>query len=275
MKAALNALDDRLAKFELPANPSTEAVGQEFSIPNSLPNRPDTWGQLCDWAAHFVVGTADELFPRGSWPWTLTREYCFDRFADGAADDSEEIQHTLSSREYERFERGSDFGPLSAYLFVKLIDRVNSPTEPSVTGEDDVHADADRGDYFTGLFANAGLRDLSDAAVLRDVRLVSDGDFAFGKLCQHAAEQFVVLTDEEQEQLLAVLPGTCRAPLRLLALRRKDKPNESIGDAMDRVLVDCWHDWLREEVEAELRSHADRVAQRPRRRNSCSSIVRR
>jgi hypothetical protein len=231
--APLNELDKHFVDFRLPA--TDDEV--KFSIPCTLPTRADGMESLWDSIAQFGIAGADQLFQRGSWPWTVMREYSFDRFADGTADASPKANSELSAREFNRAFSGDELGPVSA---LAIVDRVRS-LDPENANE------RARNNCYSALFVERGLSDLSDEAVLKDIRILTSNETEFSKLCCISASKYCALTDAQQTLLRDALPEPFRVVLNSLNTRHGANPKEPIDKSIERVL---------------LRAHADDVAQK-------------
>jgi hypothetical protein len=105
--------------------------------------------------------------------------------------------------------------------------------------------------------------DLSDEAFLKDVHLLTRGDHGLAVACRAIAEQCGGLSEEDTEELQIYMPAEAHDALKRLVARRKSNPNELPGDAIEAVLLEYWHDGLKDIVESELRAMSTNVARAP------------
>jgi hypothetical protein len=217
---------------------------QPFWIPGDFAN--GTTLQLYDAAFFYCPCIADEMFPRGSWPWMACREIAFGRFSHGAADDNPRDYVEKSSREIYRLLGSRDCGPVTALTMARLYQRIQGNTSPLVA-------------YLRAIAAS----DLSEDAFRRDTRLLTEGDHGLAVLTRTIAEQCADLTDEDLNDLEELLPKEAIYALKSLVARRKAQPEEPPGDAIEAVLVECWNDGWDGLVTAELKALLPDVARAP------------
>ena len=224
----LQQSDKAANKFEIAAPKSTASA--------------DWSGVMTFWLPAF----ADEFFPRSSWPWTLCREVTFYKFSDGAADESTDEWIGSATRELSRWFKHSDDGPVSSLLLAQTLCKIYY----------------DRQDSFS-FIALKGSRDLSDEAFLKDVRMLTKGDHGLAVACRAIAEYCGGLSDADQEDICEFLPEEIHGPFKRLVVRRNEKLDELPGAAIEAVLLECWHDSLKDIIEAELRGMSDKIAHPP------------
>jgi hypothetical protein len=111
--------------------------------------------------------------------------------------------------------------------------------------------------------ATKGLADLNDAAIAKDVKLLTEGDHGLAIACRAATELLGKMSHEDQRQLLELVPEDFRGVIRQLIDRRNEKPDEPPADALKHVLMETWHGGLRDAVAAELRSLSVQIAEKP------------
>ena len=243
---SLSCCDELLNKSggDLASSQHAPTIGRDdrpFEIPNSLPQPDDGMEKLIANLRQVAPLLSDELFPRGSWPWTLSRELSLRNFAGDADDDFERLNRRLEIEELERAATGSEMGPLGALIFVSSLQN----THPTIAVAD----------HSVGI-ASRLLIDLSDEACLKDARLLSDGNHKLAMFCREATQKFGELPEPEQQLLISMLPRSAHQTLTRLAARRKQFPTEPVGDSINQALVESWRSGLRDSVESTLRGLA-------------------
>lgn len=105
-------------------------------------------------------------------------------------------------------------------------------------------------------------RDLSDEAFLKDVRLFTRGEHGLAVFCRYVANRCLGLKKRDLPELIEHLPSEYHKPVKMLVERREDKPEEPPADAIESVLLQCWHDEWKSQIKAELESlsHQDEFA---------------
>jgi hypothetical protein len=111
--------------------------------------------------------------------------------------------------------------------------------------------------------ADKGLKALSEDAWMKDVRMFSRGNHGLATACREIAENCVDLSGDELIAADKYMPIHARVPFKRLVARRKAKPEEPPGDAIEAVLLEYWHDGLKDIVESELRAMSTNVARAP------------
>ncbi|MEX2315908.1 MAG: hypothetical protein WD669_02075 [Pirellulales bacterium] len=215
---------------------------REFGIPRLEYTADSEFEEFANQLFPWVPMLADRVFPRGSWPWTLSRELCF--YTHAAAKDGEfgEDFRKKSQAELNRLHATGALGPVSLFLATRMA----RPWKE-----------------YANFTAQQGLSDLSDEAFLKDVRLLTDGDQWLASATRVIVEQLGKSTPEEQDQLIRFLPEGSREPIARLIKVRREHPTELPSVSIMSALLDSWHHGLRETVEAELRRFAAQVAESP------------
>jgi len=191
----------------------------------------------------FLPSVADELFPRGSWPWMTLRETALVRLSEkGMADGSVKNYKKSASQELGRMLSANDAGPVTLVTMASAYQQFPS------------------NEKLIALIASQGLSDLSDQAVLKDSQLFVRGEHGLAIICRAAAATCGGYSDEEQQEILDCLPREWQQPMSRLFARRDEKPDELPGDAIEAVLLESWHCGLKEAVEARLKSMKGRIA---------------
>jgi hypothetical protein len=206
-------------RFEIPGQP-------EFSFEN--------WEDSIGYYIPFLV---DKTFPRGSWPWTVSRELCFEDEDLGV---DSKTNYARCCREYNRMNADREFGPLCGLITAELWQTIYPNSSKAVTE-----------------CAEDGLRDMSDGAFLRDIRLLTDGNHGLAVLSRSIAEACGSMSPEDKEDVLKLLPLEYHDIFEGLMARRKTMPNERSGDAVQAVMLEAWHNRWKSEVEAKLKAIAE------------------
>jgi hypothetical protein len=223
-----NDEDRDLAKFQISDEPSDDNSDWLDLV---LPHGP---------------AAADALFPHGSMPWTVTREYCFWHLSRGKADPNFDEFNRHATNEILRVLRDGDMGPVSYMLLAHVYRSVFSVSRK-----------------YDAEVATMGLADLQDTAIAKDVKLLTEGDHGLAVACRAATELLGKMSEEDRRQLLELVPEDFRSVIRQLIIRRGEKPDEPPADSLAHVLMETWRYGLRDAVEAELRSLSVQIAERP------------
>jgi len=220
-------------------------LSREFRIPAEFSSKQDDMAAAVDTGLLAVPAMADLMFPRGSWPWTISREACFwelkEQLYAGQADQAA----ALAANEFRRMAAGQ-VGPLGALALAQSMKQLESP--------DAAQASA---------IGNWGISMLSQEAFANDVSLVTEGDSGLALVCRAGAETLCRMSPEEQDQLIGLLPAELQEPATRIAKRHREQPNEPIGATIQAALVESWNDGLRDVVQAELREVSTEVAKKP------------
>jgi hypothetical protein len=222
--------DDRdLPKFQIADEPSDD---DSDWFDRMLPHGP---------------ASANVLFPYGSMPWTIMREYCFWHLNDGEADENFDEFSKHATREFDRLLRTNDAGPVGHLLLAHVFRTVFYPSQSKSTA-------------FT---AERGLAVVTDVALAKDIELLTDGDHGLAIACRAGTEMLGKMSAEDQRQLLELVPEDFQGVIRQLIDRRNENPDEPPAEAIKHVLMETWHSGLRDAVEAELRSLSVQIAEKP------------
>jgi hypothetical protein len=223
-------------------NTPIESQERSFAIPNPLPPPDEEIAKLIINSIQFVPLVSDNIFPRGTWPWTLSRELSLRLLEKGADDETETRNTRLETEELERATARSDIGPVGALLFARGLQSAH----PTIAVSEHATNAAQR-----------SLIDLTDEAFLKDVHFISEGNHAVAILCREAVEKLGQLPEAEQRQLTSTLPPKLQSVLNGLAARRKASHNEPVSESINNVLLESWRNGLREIVQSELRALSD------------------
>lgn len=170
-----------------------------------------------------VFGMSNEMFPHGSWPWTLAHETVFVLGGMGKYTEAE-LRRTFESQEV---------GPIGYLATAKLLTRVN----PSLSR----------------LFAAKGLGKLSFSDFEKDWRLFMWKDHLLSRCVDGMARALKGLDDEEVETLLTFLSDEQGGFMKQYLKRLKDDPAEQTRAAIASPLERYWEKELKDEVRQALR----------------------
>ena len=173
-----------------------------------------------------VLVVANEVFPRGSWPWTTARETVFVLNNQG--------QDT--GQELRRLYESSQVGPIGYLTIAELLAEINSP--------------------YAAMFAQLGLQRLSAADFRKDVGLLLEGDTALATCFQRMATALRQLPEENVRALAAVFPPKIGTYLLIASKLLRERPNDPIADVLPPAFDAYWEGSLRAQVERKLQELA-------------------
>jgi hypothetical protein len=216
----LSPLDDAMSRlfarsrdqFAIPPEMTEASAEDEFANPMM--------------AASAVLVVANELFPRGSWPWTTARETVF--VLSNQSQDTEEELHRL----YE----SSQVGPIGYLTISELLAEINSP--------------------YAAMFAQLGLQRLSAADFEKDIELLLAGNSALAQCFQRLATAVRQLSEEDVRALAAVFPPAIERSLLNASKLLHERPNDPIADVLPPAFDAYWEESLRAQVERRLQELA-------------------
>lgn len=199
-----------------------------FSIPSNHPKADESaesWSEAG--AAWLALRANDKVFPRGSWPWTLTREV-----ASITLGQKEHAQKTL-----KKLAAHESIGPLGCALLGILLERMNPQAARA--------------------FAARGLQRLSDEDFRGDCRVLFHPDYVTGKFLRWLVQLGGKIGDEDArviaESLLDENATRFLEYLEIVRERRDEPADEVISTLLDAI----WQGGLRRRVESALRSMKD------------------
>jgi hypothetical protein len=205
--------------------------GREFTIP-SPPIRYSAIGGPS--LIRIGPAFADAVFPRGSWPWTLTG--CW---ALIAADDFQRGEFTETvGRESQRLIQDPTTGPFGKYVIVRLA---------KYCGFDD---------KTVRNMANLCLKRWDDADIADDLALLTDGEHGFVTLMRALAGVVDDLDESDRGRQAKYLPDPWSVLTQPLVDRRSTHPDEPPEHAVRAVLLEAWQTGYRDFFFAELRELA-------------------
>ena len=172
--------------------------------------------------AAFALAVVDDTFPRGSWPWTLSRLGVLITRGEfhGATD---EVSRLMASEE---------IGPLGYLAAAELLARVN----PQMSRP----------------FARRGLQRLGLDGFERDVDQLLHEGFAPFEVLGRVAGNLRTLTPQDVEALSAALPEAGVVVLRRLSEDLRARPDAPPRELLRAALRDAWAAGLEQTVKAQL-----------------------
>ena len=179
---------------------------RQFNIPQTFSSKDDEIAATLDNSLFEVPAMADLMFPRGSWPWTISREACFWKLREPLYGKQPDQPTALAANEFRRMAAGQ-IGPLGALSLAQSMKQLES-------------ADARQ----AGAISSWGMSMLTQEAFAKDLSLVTEGDSGMALVCRAATEQLGKLSEEEQEAVIELLPDELREPAARIAKRRKEHP---------------------------------------------------
>jgi hypothetical protein len=177
-----------------------------------------------------VLKPVDDLFPRGSWPWTLARLGILVPTGEyrGA---TEEVARLMAS---------DDVGPLGYLVAAELLARANAP--------------------MASPFAKRGLQRLDVEGFDKDLdQLLSEG-FPPVQVLGRLATNLRGLTPVEVDALAAELPADAGARLVELAEALRRQHDAATETLLRAAMRDAWSMALRQAIESRLRALASAEA---------------
>jgi hypothetical protein len=198
------------------ADDGGEDTHKEFDIPIDFRSlRPQG---LQGMLAMLVLPRVNDVFPRGSWPWTVSREMLLVL----AGKPSE------SAAETSRIFTSPDTGPVGFLACAGLLS----------------YAD----EKMAATFARRGLRRLTADDFAKDARALLGGESATAGILKNLAANLRKLDDADVDALAAVLPPASAPGFRKLAAALRADADESLDEALRHL----WDGSLKQAVEAEL-----------------------
>lgn len=199
---------------------------QVFKIP-SKGVRPDKAAAASSPFALLAVlmPYCDDVFERGSWPWTLAREGLL-TFAGRAQFTLPEVRRMLASEQV---------GPIGCLA----VSRYLAFNQPAISRA----------------FARMSHGKLTDEAFLADCHMLLDTRRIHGRVLMGMLGNFQRMSDAEAEQVAASFPDVHGRWVRLLhdELKTEATSGKPLDQTMlDRIALKVWHQGLKDAVESEL-----------------------
>ncbi|MCA9239007.1 MAG: hypothetical protein KDA37_02355 [Planctomycetales bacterium] len=163
----------------------------------------------------------DALFERGSWPWTLSREYLLDDFQK-LQDDN----HAYG-REWRRVMGPDKIGPLACLLLSSTMSN-------------------------KAAYARLGVRQTDRQSLERDLEQLTGGPLWVSELVSRLARALGQLTPEQRNLLVGYAPEMARAPLAAVLDRRAASPDETARDSVRSAVLQAWDEGWDEEVTSQM-----------------------
>ena len=216
--AAAVAPIDRWSSERAPRDDDQFVVPSSFAQTGASP-----MGMMISSIAAQVFGGCAELFPHGSWPWTLARETVF--VAGGMG--------KYTEMELRRIYESPHTGPIGYLASAKLLTLVNKP--------------------LSRVFAARGLQRLSFSDFQKDWALVVTEDRLLFKCFESMAQAAGDLEGAEVDQLLAMFPREQHSFVRDCLQRLQEADTIPAHEALVSSLEVYWENTLKEEVRLALR----------------------
>jgi hypothetical protein len=172
-------------------------------------------------AVSFALETSDDLFPRNSWPWQLTRI----------------VPLVFVGKYYDAGDWPKGFGPLGHWVTAKASENFNRQMASS--------------------FAQQGLKKLELKDFQSDYRSWLDNEKLIGKGVVHFAKSIRELNESETKILAEFLLGEHSALLTNFAGRLRQFREHPLEDVVTECLDLMWVEGLRTLVEKEFRAIVD------------------
>ncbi|MCP4451593.1 MAG: hypothetical protein GY809_09045 [Planctomycetes bacterium] len=205
-----------------------EVAHDSFIIPPNLDETATTSNKvLVSMLAAWVFGINNELFPPGSWPWTLARETVF--VASGMG-------------KYTQMEMGRTYmspqtGPIGFLVAAKLLTYINQPLSRA--------------------FAAKGLKTLTSNDFHKDWSLLVAEDRLLSQCLDHMVQGLQNLDDLDLNRVLTLFPKAQEDLIRDLVKGRNENETEPIHQVLAPVLAYHWQKQLKAKVEQTLRAYAN------------------
>jgi hypothetical protein len=167
-----------------------------------------------------LIAAADELFPRGSWPWTYTREAVFGYASTKSHSFFERNAEGLKP-EIRRVIETTELGPLAS-LVPLLLFREYLPGEAIV------------------MLVQRGRQELNVEPFTNDIRLLSYNEALSDHLLTQLTLEADQLNAEQRDALRSELPPPLASLLDRFVERRKIQPTESATKALEAVIQETW-----------------------------------
>ncbi len=199
-------------------------LGAHFEIPEAQhPNLGEMFGADMSVWAQFVMMRGDEIFPVGSWPWTVARGLAF--VMRGQTDYlTPDLREICSSKET---------GPIGSLVTAQLLQSQSSP--------------------LAKIMAANGLEHLSADDFRRDCRLFLDENKFCGRMVAVLALTLSNLDEHNLDALVEPMPAARADFIRDCARRlRAAKKNQPLFEVIAPALDAFWESELKLEITASL-----------------------
>jgi hypothetical protein len=220
---------EKLARAAL-RQPIEEAIAVFGASSNDfrIPVDPDELfaGGPMSWLG-FVLPFIDNVFERGTWPWTVTRQALLTVAGSGKYNNTEIV----------RLYRGGEIGPIGYATAATLLTHVNPKT--------------------ASVMAQEGLKHLEVDDLMKDYRVLMSDKGAIGAVSRDLLAGLVTLTDPELDTLARLDPRL--ENLRPLVVALRTAPPDNPAGALEPALRLIWQSRLR----AECQAYLNRIANPP------------
>ena len=199
---------DETNTFTVPMDEVDQAIGQN---------------SVAAFFSGFAFEYGSELFPKYSWPWTISRETAFVVMNQGRYTDVE----------LDRLYRSEDTGPVGCLVIANLLSAAGVPAAQT--------------------FASQGSMRLGADGFLRDCNLFLRGQSGLAHSFDRTAEALRNLPEEELAALVAILPGPEADLLRESGAALRARPDAAPATVLAPALGKYWEQSLRAKVRESLR----------------------
>lgn len=196
----------------------TQENARSFSIPASMASADQFAAMVSAW----VFSACNDLFPEGSWPWTVSRETVF--VLGG--------QSRYTGRILNQLATGKSMGPIGFLTVSRLLALINP--------------------HFSRLLASQGLFHLSREAFRKDYGLLFQKETFLTELLHDWLGHLKKVDPDHLDSLTAGLPEAYRQAV--LDIRRKLEKSEAVrlGELLPSMLDRLWEQTLRDTVKDAL-----------------------
>jgi hypothetical protein len=229
IKRVSNALDQILA--EQPFAPLDEMVArwsnadsnEDFTVPMDLYGSEHPMNTFMAAIGGVAFLYVNDLFPRNSWPWTMTREAVFVVNGNGK----------YTGAELKRLMDSGETGPVGCDVITHLIVKMDPSMAKAV--------------------AIRGLLHLEKDDFRKDWELLLKRDCVAKKVCENLAQALGKVKEEDVNGLAAILRPEDGEFLKQSAKAMRERKDKSVAETLAPLLDDYWDKRLREKVHDDLR----------------------
>jgi hypothetical protein len=198
------------------------AETNSFSVPSDDADLAMAQNQLLAFFTGYLFELSRDLFPKHSWPWTVSREAAFVIMNQGR----------YTGAELERLCNSDETGPIGFLAIAHLLAKVDPETAKQI--------------------ALQGLTRLSGQAFLTDCNLFLRGDSGLARSFAQLAQTLRTIPDADLAALVIVLPENEATLLREAAAALRTQPDAPLDSALSPAISKYWAQRLRAEVRASL-----------------------
>lgn len=215
---ALDPIDRCVANLDVTAS-------TDFKIPSIDFHSEESWSRAI---ALTSLIFADDIFPRGSWPWTLLREAGLHLTGNGHYT-QDQLLHICRSQE---------FGPVGILVVASILDRGSAKSATT--------------------FVRNCTWQLSPESFRKDYLPLINTDRAVGKVVQRYCEILCAFDSSEIEAIRSELPNELHTGFDAFVKELRRDVDRSTHDAVSAALDAAWLAGWRKLVEERLEEFRDR-----------------